>query len=138
MRTKATYRIMYKNSYRDSDVYIYCHHDNYPRGAALRFKNTLELINSLQKKCINNDFLECFIATNINSTNVKLTSSHDAHSDTSYSYDITITDDNIYLKFYNHYFVNGQEFYTEKSLSYEGLLIDFINSTTRIVHKEIA
>jgi len=89
-----------------------------------RFKDTLELRKRLKKKYLNNDFPECFIAANTKNTFLEITTNHDDHFDTDYSYDIVITD-GIYLKAYNHYFVNGQDFYTKK-LFYEGLLIDFI------------
>jgi hypothetical protein len=125
MSTRATYQISYADNYRNTSIYIYCHHDNYPTGAATRFKDTLELRKRLKKKYLNNDFLECFIAANTKNTFVEITDSHDTHWDTDYSYDIVITDA-IYLKAYIHYFVNSQEFHTEKSLYYEGLLIDFI------------
>ena len=124
MSTRATYQISYADNYRNTSIYIYCHHDNYPTGAATRFKDTLELRKRLKKKYLNNDFLECFIAANTKNTFLEITTNHDDHFDTAYSYDIVITD-GIYLKAYNHYFVNGQDFYTKK-LFYEGLLIDFI------------
>lgn len=124
MSTKATYQIRYADNYRNTSIYIYYHHDNYPTGAATRFKDTLELRKRLKKKYLNNDFLECFIAANTKNTFLEITTNHDDHFDTDYSYDIVITD-GIYLKAYNHYFVNGQDFYTKK-LFYEGLLIDFI------------
>lgn len=124
MSTRATYQIRYADNYRNTSIYIYYHHDNYPTGAATRFKDTLELRKRLKKKYLNNDFLECFIAANTKNTFLEITTNHDDHFDTDYSYDIVITD-GIYLKAYNHYFVNGRDFYTKK-LFYEGLLIDFI------------
>lgn len=124
MSTRATYQIRHADNYRNISIYIYCHHDNYPTGAVTRFKDTLELRKRLKKKYLNNDFLECFIAANTKNTFLEITTNHDDHFDTDYSYDIVITD-GIYLKAYNHYFVNGQDFYTKK-LFYEGLLIDFI------------
>jgi len=125
MSTRATYQISYADNYRNTSIYIYCHHDNYPTGAATRFKDTLELRKRLKKKYLNNDFPECFIAANVKNTFLEITTNYDDHFDTDYSYDIVITDA-IYLKAYCHYFVNGQEFHTEKSLYYDGLLIDFM------------
>jgi len=35
MSTRATYQIRYADNYRNTSIYIYCHHDNYPTGAIM-------------------------------------------------------------------------------------------------------
>ena len=42
MSTRGTYKIY--DGYNDLDVYFYVHHDNYPEGAAEKFKNMLTMV----------------------------------------------------------------------------------------------
>jgi hypothetical protein len=67
MATRGTYEI-------DNRVF-YCHWDNYPEGAALRFNKMLE--------CKNGDLAHRFVRGN---HDAQLTESHDIHGDTEYKY----------------------------------------------------
>lgn len=124
MSTRGTYQITYKGDYRDTSICVYCHHDNYPIGAATRFNETLKLRKSLKKKYLNNDFLECFIAANVKNTLLEITTNHNHHLDADYSYDITITDA-IYLKAYKHVYYNNDENF-RRQIFFEGSISDFI------------
>lgn len=78
MATRATYRFI--NNRTATDVCVYIHWDGYPRGAAMYLEKAL--IHATDNK---RTLLASFIAAN---ESAEITSSHEAHGDTDYRYDI--------------------------------------------------
>jgi hypothetical protein len=76
MSTRATYQ--FKNNYLGADTTVYIHHDGYPRGAAIYFKDAAE---SGRKG------VEGFIAAN---EGAHITERHEIHGDTEFRYTVEI------------------------------------------------
>ena len=76
MSTRATYN--FKDKWHGEHC-VYIHHDGYPNGAAYYFNNAL-----MQKQKCN---VDSFFRANLKAEH---TSSHDAHGDTEYRYEIWV------------------------------------------------
>lgn len=82
MSTRATYQIEFTT--------IYIHHDGYPDGAAMYFRNAFQQRLVQDDRAPNATFADDFIRAN---DRAELTPSHDSHGDTEYRYTVKVTGD---------------------------------------------
>jgi len=92
MSTRGTYKIY--DGYNDLDVYFYVHHDNYPEGAAEKFKNMLTMVDEAPYgwqygPCFG--YAAAFFRAN---EGARFTKNHRCHGDTEYQYNIVKEDNN--------------------------------------------
>lgn len=124
MSTRGTYKIY--DDYNDMDVYFYIQCDNYPAGAAERFKIMLPMVDKnpygSEHGC-SFGYASAFFRMN---EDARFTKSHECHEDTNYQYDIVkAEDDSMKLIVRQSEYQETIQEYEWKPF-YEGTLEDFI------------